>query len=62
MRSYPEESSYKAALRFGFGQLGKIRHESNLTSLPIQYLEVFFLGLPVPTGFARRSVPVGFTL
>ena len=41
MRSYPEESSYKAALRFGFGQLCKIRHESNLTSLPIQYLDFF---------------------
>jgi len=30
-----------AALRFGFGRLCKIRHESNLTSLPIQDVEIF---------------------
>jgi hypothetical protein len=31
-----------AALRFGFGRFCKLRNESNLTSLPIQDLEVFF--------------------
>jgi hypothetical protein len=30
-----------AALRFGFGRFTKIRHESNLTSLPLQDIEVF---------------------
>jgi hypothetical protein len=30
-----------AALRFGFGRFNKIRHESNLTSLPLQDLEIF---------------------
>jgi hypothetical protein len=31
-----------AALRFGFGRFCKLRNESNLTSLPIQDLEIFF--------------------
>lgn len=30
-----------AALRFGFGRFSKIRHESALTSLPLQDIEVF---------------------
>ena len=30
-----------ASLRFGFGRFNKIRHESNLTSLPLQDLELF---------------------
>lgn len=30
-----------AVLRFGFGRFNKIRHESNLTSLPLQDLELF---------------------
>jgi len=31
-----------AVIRFGFGRFCKIRHESNLTSLPLQDLETFF--------------------
>lgn len=30
-----------AVLRFGFGRFNKMRHESNLTSLPLQDLEIF---------------------
>jgi hypothetical protein len=30
-----------AAIRFGFGRFCKLRHESNLTSLPLQDLEIF---------------------
>lgn len=30
-----------AALRFGFDRFNKMRHESNLTSLPLQDLEIF---------------------
>lgn len=30
-----------AALRFGFGRLCKVRHEANLTSLPVQDVELF---------------------
>lgn len=30
-----------AVMRFGFGRFCKIRHESNLTSLPLQDLEIF---------------------
>ena len=42
MRSYPEESNYNCSPSFLFGLLCKIRHKSNLTSLPIQDLKVFF--------------------
>ena len=41
MVSYPEESSYKYSPSFWVLSIFQDRHESNLTSLPIQDLEVF---------------------
>ena len=46
-----------ALLRFGFGRFCKIRHESNLTSLPLQDLEIFTRACAFVSLFGSLETP-----